>query len=207
MRHPRLRAQRLSLEFSGSAAGQFINNNQIGAITIQGAGTVPVSAESSPAQPQPLPKRSITTRSVGERGRRDYRHSGRQLRHVRNSNLNCRCFDQVATPFAILNGTANVAALVNESGIAYTSTSTTAASTISGNTISNLNNNSGAVATNIYGLDMTFPVNGGGKQQPDRTQLHSLLIDNFHRQYKSDLRNRNSRSRLRRHRLPRFKIT
>src|SRR4029077_5998818 len=76
-----------------------------------------------------------------------------------------------------LIGNANVAGSVNESGIAFTSTSTTAASTITGNTIYNLNNTSGAVATNIYGLDVPLSTTAAvNTNLIERNFIHSLSV-------------------------------
>ena len=164
------------LGFSGSSNA--INNNQIGAITIQGTGTVVgfrgIFPGATAATTQTINNNVIggliaggaindsqagklcgLWNSVLDSGRRDYREYDRNL-----------------------NGNANVAGSINESGIAFTSTSTTAASTISRNAVYNLSNTSGAVATNIYGIDITMSTNAAVTGNLiERNFVHSLTVN------------------------------
>jgi len=160
-----------------TASGNFINNNQIGAITIQGAGTVTgfrgIFPGATAATTQTINNNTIggptAAGAISDTQLGNYAVYG-----IQTSTAACVITGNVIRN---LSGTANVAGSVNESGIAFTSTSTTAVSTISGNTIYNLSNSSGAIATNIYGLDLTMPTSTSVTGNlVERNFIHSLSI-------------------------------
>jgi hypothetical protein len=163
------------LAFSGSSNN--ISNNQIGAITIQGAGTVTgfrgIFPGSTAGTTQTI-NNNVIGGTVAAGAITDTQLGNYALYGIQTSTAAA-----VITNNWIRNlaGNANVAGSINESGIAFTSSSTAAASTISRNTVYNLSNSSGAVVTNIYGIDITMSTNAAVTANlVERNFVHSLSI-------------------------------
>ena len=164
------------LAFSGSS--NTISNNKIGAITIQGAGTVTgfrgIFPGTTAATTQTITNNTIGG-AVAAGAITDTQAGNYSIYGIQTSTAACNITGNVIRNFV---GNANVAGSVNESGIAFTSTSTTAISIISRNTISNLTNSSGAVATNIYGLDVTLSTSANVTGNIiERNFIHSLVVN------------------------------
>jgi hypothetical protein len=154
-----------------------ISNNKMGAITIQSTGTVTgfrgifpgVTAETTQTINNNTIGGATTSGAVIDTQVGNYALYG-----IQTSTAACVITGNVIRN---LSGNANVAGSINESGIAFTSTSTTVVNTISQNTIYNLSNSSGSVATNIYGLDITMPTSAAVTGNlVERNFVHSLSI-------------------------------
>ena len=140
-----------------SGSGNFINNNKIGAITIQGTGTVTGFRGILPGQTAATTQTinnniiggavaggAITDTQVGS-----YAMYGIQTATASSS--------ITGNTIRNMTGNANVAATVVAAGIAYSNATTGGLSTISRNTVYNLSNASGTVSNSIYGIDLSFP--------------------------------------------------
>jgi Domain of unknown function (DUF4214) len=159
-----------------STSSNNVSNNKIGAITIQSTGTVTgfrgIFPGTTAATTQIISNNIIG--GTGSGAITDTQSGSYALYGIQTSTAAC-----VITGNLIRNiaGNANVSGSVNESGIAFTSTSTSAVSIISRNTVFNLTNSSGSVATNIYGMDLTMSttaaVNGN---LVERNYVHSLNV-------------------------------
>jgi hypothetical protein len=144
------------LAFSGSSNN--VSNNNIGALAIQGAGTVTgfrgIFAGATVATTHtinnntiggPAAAGAITNAQVGS-----YALYGIQTATAAAS--------ITGNTIRNLNGNANGPALVIGGGIALSSTSTTNVCIVARNTVHSLTNNSGTASNSIYAIDLTLPV-------------------------------------------------
>ena len=160
------------LAFSGS--GDQVNNNKIGAITIQGNGTVTgfrgIFDGATPATTHTIGNNFIGGPGAG--GITDTQLGNYALYGIQTSTA---AVDIYGNTIQNLSGNANVAGFVVSGGIVVASTSTTAVSTVSRNTIFNLTNNSGTASTSIYGMDLTMPTNAAANANLiERNLIHSF---------------------------------
>ncbi|HEY3837261.1 MAG TPA: hypothetical protein VGL72_11850 [Bryobacteraceae bacterium] len=160
-----------------SSQGNFINNNQIGAMTIQGAGTVTgfrgIFPGSTAATTQTM-SNNIIGGAVAGGAITDTQVGSYSLYGIQTATA---AVSINGNTIRNLNGNANGAALVVASGIAMTSTSTTAVSNISGNTIYNLTNASATASNSIYGIDVTESTTAAvNANLIERNFIHSISL-------------------------------
>jgi hypothetical protein len=145
------------LDFSASSNN--VSNNKIGAITIQGTGTVTgfrgIFAGATAASTHTV-NNNIIGGAVAGGAINDTQVGSYALYGIQTSTA---AFSINGNTIRNLNGNANGAALVVGSGIAMTTTSTANFTNVSRNTISNLTNNSGTASNSIYAIDLTFTAN------------------------------------------------
>jgi hypothetical protein len=143
------------LDFSGSSNN--VSNNNIGAMTIQGSGTVTgvraIFSGATAASTHTLNNNTIGGAVAG--GAITDTQLGSYA--VYGIQASTSAFSINGNTVRNLNGSANVAGFVVASGISVNSTSTTAATRITGNSIYNLNDNAGAASDSIYAMDLTMP--------------------------------------------------
>ena len=163
------------LDFSGSSNN--VSNNKIGAITIQGAGTVTgfrgIFSGATAASTHTI-NNNIIGGAVAGGAITDTQVGSYALYGIQTSTA---AVSINGNTIRNLNGNANGAALVVGGGIAMTTTSTTAVSNVSRNTISNLTNNSGTASNSIYAIDLTFSVTAAVTANlVERNFIHSNSI-------------------------------
>lgn len=139
-----------------SGSGDFVGNNKIGAITIQGTGTVTgfrgIIDGATAATTHTVSNNFIGGSAAGG-AITDTQVGSYALYGIQTSTAAVNIYGNTIQN---INGNSNGAGLVVGGGIVVTSTSTSAVSTISRNNIFNLNNNSGTASTSIYGMDLTM---------------------------------------------------
>ncbi|HEV7472435.1 MAG TPA: DUF4214 domain-containing protein [Pyrinomonadaceae bacterium] len=136
-----------------------VSNNQIGAITIQGAGTVTgfrgIFAGATAASTHTV-NNNIIGGAVAGGAINDTQVGSYALYGIQTATA---AVSINGNTIRNLNGNANGAALVVGGGIAMVTTSTANVTNVSRNFISNLTNNSGTASNSIYAIDLTFTAN------------------------------------------------
>ncbi|HSS22812.1 MAG TPA: DUF4214 domain-containing protein [Pyrinomonadaceae bacterium] len=136
-----------------------VSNNKVGAITIQGTGTVTgfrgIFAGATAASTHTV-NNNIIGGAVAGGAVNDTIVGSYAMYGIQTSTA---AFSINGNTIRNLNGNANGAALVVGGGIAMTTTSTANSTNVSRNTISNLTNNSGTASNSIYAIDLTFTAN------------------------------------------------
>jgi hypothetical protein len=140
-----------------SASSNNVSNNKIGAITIQGTGTVTgfrgILSGSTAASTHTINNNTIGGAVAGG-AITDSLVGSYSVYGIQTSTA---AFSINGNTVRNLNGNSNGAGLVVGAGIVFSTGSSTAINTISRNTVYNLSNTSGAVSNSIYGIDLSFP--------------------------------------------------
>ena len=162
------------LAFSGSS--DQVGNNKIGAITIQGTGTVTgfrgIFDGATAATTHAIYNNQIGGSGAGG-AITDTQVGSYSLYGIQTSTAAVNIYGNTIQN---MNGNSNGAGLVVGGGIVVSSTSTSAVSTVSRNTIFNLSNNSGTAQTSIYGMDLTMSTTAAVTANlVERNFVHSLM--------------------------------
>ena len=163
-----------------SGGGNTITGNSIGAITVQGTGTVTglrgIVATAATTGQSPF---VITNNAIGGS------NAGGALTDTLSGNYAVYGIQTGAGAVTItgntirnLNGSANVAGTVVSGGIVVANSQNVAfPNTISGNTISGLSDNGGSAAVSIYAMDLTMPVASAvNANLIEKNVIHSLSL-------------------------------
>jgi len=164
------------LAFSGSSNN--VSNNWIGAITIQGAGTVTgfrgIFAGATAATTHNI-SNNVIGGAVAGGAITDTQLGSYALYGIQTATAAATISGNFVRNF---NGNSNGPALVIASGIVASSTSTTNVNTISRNVVYALNNASGAASNSIYGIDLTMSASANVTANlVERNFVHSLSIN------------------------------
>ena len=159
---------------SVSGSGDFVGNNKIGAITIQGAGNVTgfrgILDGAAAATTHTIYNNQIGGPSAGAITDTQVGNYG-----VYGIQVTTAATNIYGNTIQNLVGNANGAGIVVGGGIAVSTTSATAASTISGNKIFNLSNNSRTAQTSMYGMDLTMSTTAANTGNlVERNLVHSI---------------------------------
>ena len=142
-----------------SSQSNNISNNRIGAITIQGTGTVTgfrgIFPGATAATTQTINNNTIGGAVAG--GAITDTQVGSYAMYAMQTSTAAVSIN--GNLIQNINGNSNAAGLIVGSGLEIASASTSAASTISRNTIHSLSNNSGTASNSIYAIDLTMPTN------------------------------------------------
>ncbi|MGH8094394.1 MAG: hypothetical protein ACREIF_13140 [Chthoniobacterales bacterium] len=163
------------LVFDGSSNN--ISNNNMGAITVQGTGTV-TGIRGIFAGATAAATHTINNNTIGGAT------SGGAITDTQLGNYAVYGIQTSTAAFSVngntirnLNGSANVAGTVVVSGIEFNSTTTAAVNYISRNTIYDLFDNAGAAADSIYAIDLTMPTSTSVTANlVERNFIHSINI-------------------------------